>query len=303
MIAPPRWTGEQLEQARQISVERFRDERMLEPLETYLELFEVDRAAVEDLLELTVDLSQIRALASEVLSNPELLRAVRYLSGPPISVDDLRELVQSSLSPKSLRENPDLARKVLETVLLGLDRNRFPWISEDREPTDSERSAATIASAALIASQRAASKRRSASGRAQEAAVTDRLKRYGLQEVRRRVISTLEQAPAVGEFCGESLFGDRKADIVIRLWDGRVMPVECKVSNSATNSVKRLNNDAAVKAGDWIKKFGTLQTSPAAVLAGVFKRRNLEQAQDAGLTLFWAHALDDMVEFIDSTRP
>ncbi len=39
-----------------------------------------------------------------------------------------------------------------------------------------------------------------------------------------------------------------------------------------------LNNDAAVKARVWIDEFGTAQTVPAGMLAGVFKRHNLEQA-------------------------
>ena len=39
------------------------------------------------------------------------------------------------------------------------------------------------------------------------------------------------------------------------------------------------------------------------MLAGVFKRNNLEQAQDRGLTLFWSHDLDELVAFIESTRP
>ena len=99
------------------------------------------------------------------------------------------------------------------------------------------------------------------------------------------------------------MFGGRKADIVIRLWDRRVMPTECKVSNSSTNSVKRLNNDAAVKAGKWLDEFGTAQTVPTAVLSGVYKRHNLEQAQDRDLTIFWALNLDTMVSFIESTRP
>ena len=80
------------------------------------------------------------------------------------------------------------------------------------------------------------------------------------------------------------------------------MAIECKVSNSATNSVKRLNNDAAVKAKYWIKQFGTAQVVPAAVLAGVFKVLNLEQAQTRGLTLFWSHDLEKIGAFIDSTR-
>jgi len=52
----------------------------------------------------------------------------------------------------------------------------------------------------------------------------------------------------------------------------------------------------------WIRDFGRRQVVPAAVLSGVFKLHNLEAAQDAGLTLFWAHALDAMVDWIDALR-
>ena len=80
------------------------------------------------------------------------------------------------------------------------------------------------------------------------------------------------------------------------------MPTECKVSNSSTNSVKRLNNDAAAKAKTWIQEFGTATCVPAAVLSGVFKVHNLASAQADGLTLFWAHRLEPMIEFIETTR-
>jgi hypothetical protein len=36
-------------------------------------------------------------------------------------------------------------------------------------------------------------------------------------------------------------------------------------------------------------------------LAGVFKIRNLLDAQDRGLTLFWAHDLKTLIDFIQST--
>ena len=80
------------------------------------------------------------------------------------------------------------------------------------------------------------------------------------------------------------------------------MPIECKVSNSSANSVKRLNNDAAAKAETWIREFGAVNVIPSAVLAGVFKRHNLQAAQDMGLTLWWAHSLDRMVAFIAATQ-
>lgn len=276
---------------------------MQEPLEQYLEAFDVYRAAVENLLETTVDLSQLTDSAVvEILTDRDLLHAVRYLAGPPISADDLKVLSEATLAPGRLKEDPEMARRVMETVLLGLDRNRFPWVAEDREPTPAEREAAAMASAALIASRRVMTDRANESKEVQEQAVKDRLAAAGLVEVPTRTIATLVTAPAPGEYCGESLFAGRKADIVIRLWDGRVMPTECKVSNSSTNSVKRLNNDAAVKAQSWIHDFGSIQTVPAAVLGGVYKRHNLEDAQDRGLTLFWAHDLNPLISFIEATH-
>jgi XamI-like restriction endonuclease len=81
------------------------------------------------------------------------------------------------------------------------------------------------------------------------------------------------------------------------------MPIECKVSNSAVNSVKRLNNDAAAKAEYWTADFGKRQVVPVAVLSGVYKLHNLLTAQERGLTLFWAHKLDALTEWVESTRP
>jgi hypothetical protein len=81
------------------------------------------------------------------------------------------------------------------------------------------------------------------------------------------------------------------------------MPIECKVSNSSLNSVKRLNNDAAAKAASWINDLGKLHVVPTAVLSGVYNLRNLQDAQDRGLMLIWAHRLSDLTDWIESTKP
>ena len=121
-------------------------------------------------------------------------------------------------------------------------------------------------------------------------------------EVPAAAINTIVKGPQALQFCAECQLGERKADVVVRLHDTRLMALECKVSNSSTNSVKRLNNDAAVKAEYWLKVFGTSQVVPAAVLSGVFKVMNLAQAQERGLALFWSHDLDKLGAFIDTTR-
>jgi len=301
---PPRWSDDEFEQDRKKAIRLFRERRIQEPLEQYLEAFEVSRDAIDTLLESTVDLTELLDNSVDVLSDSDLLGAVRYLAGPPISADDLKTLADdASLTPSRLRADPDMAKRVMEVVLLGMDRQRFPWLSEDREPTESERQAAVIATAALLAQRSVMTDRAKDSKDDQEKAVRDRLEQAQFTEVARRTVNTIADAPAAGTFCRESHFGSRKADIIARLYDGRVMPIEAKVSNSSTNSVKRLNNDAAVKARLWTEEFGTVGVVPAAVLAGVFKVGNLRTAQNNNLTIFWEHNLDAMVQFIDSTKP
>ncbi|WP_199399877.1 XamI family restriction endonuclease [Xylophilus ampelinus] len=176
-------------------------------------------------------------------------------------------------------------------------------VVQQREPTETERQAAVIASAALIATRRLETGRRSDGKQEQEAAVHASLKIMGFEQVRSRRVHVLGDAPAPGQFCAESDLGGRKADVLVGLWDRRVLAIECKVSNSSTNSVKRLNNDAAAKAEAWREDFGTRQVVPSAVLSGVYKLHNLEDAQRRGLSLFWAHDLDCLTDWIHHTRP
>jgi hypothetical protein len=301
---PPRWSDDQFEDDRKQSIHIFREQRMQEPLEQYLEAFEVSRDAIDTLLESTVDLTTLLDKAVDVLTDANLLPAVRYLAGPPISADDLKTLADdASLTPSRLRADHEMAKRVIEVVLLGVDRGRFPWLSENREPTEAERQAASVATAALLAQRAVLTSRANESKDEQEQAVKDRLVAAGFTEVERRTIHNMTDAPDIGTFCGESMFGSGKADIIARLYDGRIMPTEAKVSNSSTNSVKRLNRDAAAKARQWTQEFGQVNVVPVAVLAGVFKIHNLRNAQDNDrLTIFWAHNLDAMIEFIEATR-
>lgn len=307
MIDPPQWAKEHLEADQIKAIELFRKERMEEPLEDYLEAFDQYQGYVEEFLETTVDLSELDSQGLEVLSDPNLLEAFRYLAAPPISADDLKVLAEApSLAKGALRKKPEDVQRLIQTVRIVLDRRRFAWVVENREPTEAERAAAVMASAALLAASRVQTKRRSTGKVQQEDLVKQTLKDLGLKEVPARHIPNVSLAPAAGEFCAESMLGEakagRKADVVLRLWDQRLMPIECKVSNSYLNPVKRLNNDAAVKAGAWKEDFGRRQVVPTAVLTGVYKLHNLMDAQDRGLTLFWAHDLKPLTEWLEQTK-
>ena len=303
MNQPRRWTPEELDKGAREATEIFRKERLEEPLEDYLEAFDECLGNVEDLFETTIDLTELDETAIQFLTNQSLFGVFRYLPGPPISDDDLKTVAEvQSLTAAQLRNDPEAVQRIIAVVRMGMDRRRFPWVQEEREPTETEKKAAILASAALMATQRVGTDRRSKGKKAQEATVSGVLTGAGLVEVASRQVLTLTDAPEPGQFCGESYLGDRKADFLVRLWDHRIMAIECKVSNSATNSVKRLNNDAAAKAEAWIKDFGTRQVVPAAVLSGVYKLHNLEDAQDRGLAIFWAHDLKALTEWIATTR-
>lgn len=304
MIDPPVWTSEQFEADRLKAIAAFSKERLEEPLEDYLEAFDEYQGYVEEILETTIDLSDLDTPALDVLGDTRLLEAFRYLAGPPISADDLKVLADArSLTKSHLERSQEDVQRLIGVVRQVLDRRRFAWVVENREPTEAERNTAVMASAALMAASRAQTRRRTLGKDQQEAMVKESLKALGFTEVAARRMPNISHAPAPGEFCGESVLGNRKGDIIVRLWDHRVMPIECKVSNSSTNSVKRLNNDAAVKATSWKVDFGLRQVVPSAVLSGVYKLHNLLDAQDRGLTVFWAHDLQSMTDWIANTKP
>jgi len=261
----------------------------------------------EETVDLTdlLDLSRLDdATLVALVADADRLQVLRYLAGPPISEDDLKVLAEAeSLARSRLHDDRAAVERIVQVVREAIDQRRFPWISANREPDERERQAATLASACLMAYQRVQADRRTEGKAAQENQVDKTLQASGFQRATApREINTLAEAPPPGAFCRETTFGTRKADFVVGLYDTRKMPIECKVSNSGLNSIKRLNNDAAVKAGVWLDEFGSRGVVPAAVLSGVFEMRSLTHAQDRGLTLFWAHDLRKLIDWIAGTR-
>jgi hypothetical protein len=228
---------------------------------------------------------------------------LRYMTAPPVSEDDLKVIADIRLSRLAL-SRPQQARSLLRTLLASRDHIRFPWIARGTNPSAAEWKLAIGSTAALMTSQAVATHRRNTGKKEQEEAVKTYLRDIlGLTEVEPRKIRTVHDAPKQGEFCAESEVMGEKADIVVSLYDNRLLLIECKVSNSALNSVKRVVHEASGKAAHWIAQLGKGQVIPAAVLSGVFNPRNLVQAQDKNLAIFWAHRLDDLGDFIDATRP
>lgn len=305
MISSPAvWTNDELSEDAAIASSLFRAERLGVSNE-WTTHYDSARKKFESLFHKLHDLNPtgITNKNLEDAYGAGLGEVLRYLAGPPISDDDLKVIADvTSLAPGVLKKDPVSLRKVFTVIEQVIDPHRFPWILAGTPPTAQQKEAALLASSVLLAAQRIATERRIDGKDGQEKKVKDYLLTLGFVEVPPVTINTIVRGPQEMQFCSECQLGERKADVVVRLHDTRLMALECKVSNSATNSVKRLNNDAAVKAEYWLKEFGTSQVVPAAVLAGVFKVINLEQAQRRGLSMFWSHDLDKLGAFIASSK-
>jgi hypothetical protein len=154
--------------------------------------------------------------------------------------------------------------------------------------------------AGLKAAQEVQTSRRSESSVRQEAAVRDVLDQAGFSPVPARPLDVTGGLQP-GEFSNECLVAGAKCDVPVGLKDGRLLLIECKVSNSATNSVKRLNREVGNKTAVWRDAFGQRAIS-AVVLSGVFKLTNLQSAQTSGVVLFWEHRLESLAAFLAAAQ-
>jgi hypothetical protein len=296
-LSPPTWTPAEFAFSVERAIGIFREQRLSEARDDYASHFDEARSAVEDLLELTTDLGNLRQVGGKTIVEGGCLEAVRYLAAPPVSTDDLETL---SGVRESQFVRPDKWPIVVETIKAYIDSRRFPWLVDNQEPTEAERHAAIMSTAAQIAARRILTARANEAKTAQESLVKEALREAGFEEVRAREIKYSGAFPKVGEYCGESKVGTKKADIVVGLRDTRILAIECKVSNSKVNSTKRIG-EAAAKAKDWIEDFGRIVIVPCAVIAGVYNPQNLTTAQSRGLTIWWSHDIAAMISWISST--
>lgn len=219
--------------------------------------------------------------------------ALRYLTAPPISEDDLVTLAETTIAPTPVSANDDAARRIRLVLRHFLDHDRLPWIAKGTAPTADDIELATVATSLLIATRRVETARRGEGSKLQEKSVKTFLLEHGFKELKRKSIDNIRDAPGPGEFMPECIFGGTRADFLIGTMNRRSMAIECKSSNSAVNSYKRLVHEAGNKASTWSRRFAE-EVASVAVIAGVYKRDNIEAAMAKGLKIVWAHRLEDL---------
>lgn len=303
-----KWSDAKIRKDAAKAKDLFRKRRFDEPKERYLDAFKqlekANKTVIDQLARILDDPVDPKLIAS-LVRDEHLLTALRYLGAPPISEDDLKTLIDNTLSPTQIAADPEHAKGVRDVIRHILDPKRFPWIYKKRRPTKKEKEAAILASSVVASAQRVQTGRRSAERDSVEGAVKELLVGLGCRQIASRqkgVQTLLTDAPKAGEFMVGCKVGEHNADIVAGLFDGRVLALECKASNSEINSRKRINKEVAVDAGYWVRQFGEQNLVPAAAIQGVFNPTYLIQAQETPVVIFWAHRLGDLRQFIETTK-
>lgn len=232
--------------------------------------------------------------ADALLDDPLLWQVLRYCCAPPISEEDLWTMV----GKKFKRVTADTAKETADALEPLFDPIRFPWLAEARAPTSVERDAAVLATTAMYASVVTGTRRRGDVSVRQEAAVAEVLTSSGFDFDESRTAIAVLDALGRGRFSRERKVAGAKCDVPVRLRDGRLLAIECKVSNGPKNGWKRLNREVGGKAERWRGAFGT-QVVTAAVLAGTFDLSALIAGQNEGISIFWEHDLSALVHFVN----
>lgn len=300
--APPRWTEAELEAARQHATADFVKERLGEGAARYQPVLAQCVYAVRDLFRATSNLRDLHSGSAFAVS-PSLMTPARYLGGPPVSEDDLNVLAGSSVA-KRKRLDSRLAELAASVIEEALDRDRVPWLFAEpsREPSEAELEVAIRWTAGLWAAQAVQTQRRGESAQRQEMAVARVLDEVGFQRVQVNEIDFTARNMAPGQYCRETKVLGAKCDIPVMLHDGRLLLIECKVSNSSLNSIKRLIRETGGKAIGWRNGFGN-RAITGAVLSGVFKLVHLQQAQDEyNVAIFWERDMAPLASFLKAVK-
>jgi hypothetical protein len=273
-------------------------QQLMDPVvfgDAWRESMEEARVEVTAAFEATRDLT---AIDDALVATGRHARALRFLLGPPLSQDQFLLACPdwSKSSEKSGRPlSPEAARSFAEAFEHWKDPGRAAHINDSES-----RLRAIEATAILIASNSFATRKRMRLAKAQEDAAADVLDQLGFKRLNLGHVDSTG-ALADGDYARAVQFvtadgSSQEVDLAVGLSGGRVLALECKVSNDRTNSIKRIN-DILKKAAGWQTQWGRFVIT-GALLQGVFSEKEPRRLLENRVEIFWSHRLQTFREFL-----
>ena len=226
---------------------------------------------------------------------------LRFLMAPPFSQDQFKIACPSWVKATEKTGKP-LTAKAASSVAAVFGE----WADEERvEPIMSgddfdTRGEVISATAHMMAVERYRTNRRMRLAREQEETVASLLRDLGFRLLQSRLVDQ-PGALAQDEYMRATQFqtadgSTHEVDVAIGLPRRRILALECKVSNDATNSVKRVN-DVLKKAGAWKRQWGRFVLT-GAMLQGVFSPKEPRRLLEEDVSVFWSHRPSDLSDWL-----
>ncbi|HEX4893028.1 MAG TPA: XamI family restriction endonuclease [Hyphomicrobiaceae bacterium] len=248
----------------------------------------------------------LRDVPGAIRASGEHSKVIRHILAPPLSQDQFSLFYPSwsKSSEKAASRRPSEASASAVGKAVGERRweSLTPWIESGRKPTRRELERVYWAIGTLIASQHFATIQRNRLARIQEQDVIAILVKNGWTKLPSSLLDTRASLPA-RHFMHKTRFATatsrpQEVDVALGLGGSVVLAMECKVTNDATNSIKRIN-DILKKAHAWKEHWGSFVRT-AALLQGVIAEKDVVRLLDANVEVFWSHDLERFEDWIAS---
>lgn len=264
----------------------------------------VCRLVRREILKTLIETEYLRDLSASLTTTGRHLLVLRHLFAPPISQDQLKLILPSY--PKGAEKNSTkLSKAAADGFAWEFARRRDPaltaWLAGNSDPSRPQVRRVLHTLTPMISSQIFNTMRRNRLSNEQEQAVEDLLVAKGwAKAVSVAVNNPSDLAP--NHFMRKTRCKTRTAtkevDIACGVNPSLLMAMECKVSNDATNSVKRVS-DVMDKTKAWNDKWGGfIQT--AALLQGVVAYKDVARLLDSDVLVFWSHDLQPLSDWLDA---
>lgn len=266
---------------------------------------QVCRQVRRSILRALIDTNGLRDIEAALIRSGRPLLVLRHLFAPPISQDQMKLALPSypkSAEIKGSRVSVKAAKEFSAAFSERRDRSLTGWLSTNSDPSRRQIRKILHTLTPMISSQIFNTARRNRLADEQEKAVEVFLAAKGWDKARSIPISgpsdILPKTYMRKTRCQSSPTAKKEVDIACGIKSNLIMAMECKVSNDATNSVKRIH-DVTDKTKSWAIQWGNM-IQTAAMLQGVIAYKDVKQLLDQNVLVFWSHDLEPLGIWLES---
>ena len=265
----------------------------------------VTRSVRKEILRAMIATNYLRDIYGALTTSGRHVLVLRHIFAPPISQDQLKliaPLYPKQSEKKGSKLSKAAAQQFSDAFVDRRDRFLTPWLETNLNPTKQQIKRLIDTVTPMISSQIFNTVRRNRLSDEQECAVESLLSAKGWKKAPAMVVkSPADIAPLTymrKTKCKSSTTATKEVDIACGITTNLILAMECKVSNDATNSVKRVS-DVIDKVKAWKDNLGNfIQT--AALLQGVISYKDVVRLLDIDVEVFWSHDLQPLADWLDS---